>query len=187
MWKWFASAMNRGSIAILSNTGLIKQVYLPKFVFPGAALLTSTVKFLFIFVLLLIFLCFYGLSPNTAWLALPAILTTQFLFNMACCTLASIVVPFFPDIKILIDNGMMVLFFMSGIFFSATTIPENLRGCFMLNPMFALIESYRSILLQGRWPSWNTLLLILLSSIVCILLALLLMRKLDRLFPKVLP
>jgi lipopolysaccharide transport system permease protein len=185
-WKWFASTLRQGANTILGNTNLIRQVKLPKLVLPGTVILINTIKFSFVFILLLMFLQVYGLRPNTAWWALPAILVTQFLFNAACATLASAMVPFLPDIMLLIENGMLLLFFVSGVFFNVGNIPEKMRSYFMLNPVAFILESYRGILLQGRWPGWVALILIALLSLAGILLAQLLMSRYDRLYPKVL-
>ncbi len=157
VWKWFDSTVRSGANAISSNAGLMRQVYLPKFVFPSIVILVNTVKFLVVMGLLLLFLQVYGLPIFTSWLALPLLFATQMLLIAAVTLLAAAVIPFLPDLKLLIDNGLTLLFFLSGVFFGLDTIPEGLRPYFSLNPMATLIDGYRKVLLHGLWPDWHSL------------------------------
>lgn len=185
VWKWFASTVVQGSNAILANTTLIQRVYVQKFIFPGTFVLTNTVRFFFVFVLFVIFLYIYGISPAISWLALPAILITQFLFITACSGLLSAVVPFFPDLKLLIEKFLMMGFFMSGVFFDIARMPEAYQKYLYMNPMAALIGVYRNVMLQGMGADWKVLGLIAMVSILGIVLAQTLMSRFDRLYPKV--
>ena len=185
VWKWFASTVVQGANAILASMTLIQRVYVEKFIFPGTFLLTNTVRFLFVFVLLVIFIVVYGHSPTMAWVCIPVILLTQFLFNAACSGLLAAVVPFFPDLKVLLEKALMLGFFVSGIFFDITRIPEPYRGYFMMNPMAILIEQYRNVMLQGMWVNWKAMGFIAMISFAGIVLAQFLMTRFDRHYPKV--
>jgi len=185
VWKWFASTVVQGSNAILASTTLIQRVYVQKFIFPGTFVLTNTVRFFFVFIMFVIFLIVYGISPTAAWLEIPAILMTQFLFTAACSGLLAAVVPFFPDLKLVIEKVLMLGFFMSGIFFDITQIPEVYQKYLLMNPMAALIDAYRSVMLQGTGANWKALGLIAAVSVLGIVLAQAMMNRFDRKYPKV--
>lgn len=186
VWKWFDSTVRSGANAISSNAHLMRQVYLPKFVFPSIVVLVNTVKFLVVMGLLVLFLQVYGLPIFTSWLALPLLFATQMLLIAAVTLLAAAVVPFLPDLKLLIDNGLTLLFFLSGVFFGLDTIPEGLQPYFSLNPMATLIDGYRKVLLHGLWPDWHSLATVALGSLLGIWLAQRLLIRFDRSYPKVL-
>ena len=59
-WRWFATAVNHGASSIVLAKSLMLQVDLPKLVFPIVSVLTDSVKFLVVFVVLLMFLWLYG-------------------------------------------------------------------------------------------------------------------------------
>ena len=52
LWQWMKSCITHGGYAIWSNLPMVRQVPLPPLVFPLVAMLSDTVKFCFIFVLL---------------------------------------------------------------------------------------------------------------------------------------
>jgi lipopolysaccharide transport system permease protein len=185
-WKWFDGSVRQGCNAILVNAGLIRQVYLPKYILPATTILVITVKFAVVFALLLLFLVVYGFEPGWSWLTLPAVLLTQLAFISGCTLLAAAVVPFVPDLKVLIDNGLMLLFFLSGVFFDLNSAGEEIRLFLELNPMAVLIIEYRQVLMHGQMPSLPALGVIVGVSLLLAGGGLYLLKRLDRRYPKVL-
>lgn len=185
-WKWFASTVTSAANAIPANGGLMQQVYLPKHIFPTIVLLVNTVKFLVVMGLLLVFLMSYGHTPSYAWLGLPALVLVQCLFIAAVAGLVSSIVPFVPDFKLLLDNVMMLLFFVSGVFFDIGSVPGYLQFLLNLNPMAGIIDGYRTILMQGLWPNGLYLASVLVVSLLGITLAGRILARYDRIYPKVL-
>ncbi len=185
VWRWFGASVGRGANAIPANARLMLQVYLPKYLFPAIVLVTNTLKFLIVFGLLLLYLATVEGAWGWSWAALPVLLAIQFLLIMACASLLSVVVPFLPDLKILIDNGLTLMFFMSGIFYDLARLPEQIRFYFYFNPMWTLHEAYRDVLIQGVWPNWQALAAILVVSLLGIAAALYLLARYDRLYAKV--
>lgn len=184
-WKWFSSTINSSTTAITRNMPLIYQVYLPKIVFPLVAILTSSFKFLIVFVMLLLFLLVTGAPVSTVWLVdLPLLLVFQVLFMLGIGMVLSAVDPFLPDIKFLVDNGMLMLFFLSGIFFRFDSVPESIRPYFDLNPMGVLIHSYREVLLYGKHADWGGLWAIAIFTLCALLLGSYLLAKFDRKYAK---
>lgn len=186
VWKWFASSVQQTANSILVNIRLIQRVYVKKIVFPGTTLVTNTIRFLFVFLILVVFISFSGTPPTVAWFGLPVVLIAQFLFNAACGGVAAIFVPFVPDLRMLIEKLLMMGFFLSGIFFNISQISDKHQKYFLLNPMMVLIEEYRNILLKGNWPNWQRLGIIILVSIIGCFVAYVGMERYDRQYPKVL-
>lgn len=186
IWKWFGSTVMSSSNAIAANAGLMQLVYLPKYLFPATVIVVNSLKFALIFGLLFLFLLFYGYKPSGPWLSLPLLIGIQFLLIAAVSGLVSAVVPFVPDLRLILENVLILVFFLSGIFFDIDSAPANLQLYLKINPMAGLIDSYRSVLLEGAWPNASVLAIILASSIVGIWIASRVLRHYDRIYPKVL-
>jgi len=184
VWKWFESTVRVGANAIFSNAGLMQQVYLPKIIFPTITILQNTLKFLVVFALLLIFLQIYGLGLNVTYLGLPALILVQLLVIAACTYLLAAIVPFIPDISQFIGNALVLLMFLSGIFFPGDNIPPAYQPYFYLNPVATLVESYRDILMFSQWPDWKALGWASLASVGGIWAGHWLMLKFDRVYPR---
>jgi lipopolysaccharide transport system permease protein len=185
VWKWFDSAIRGGSHAISANNGLFQQVYVPKYVFPLISVIGSTARFVPVFLVFVLFLLVYGVSIKVTWLAAPVVMFTEFCLLTALAMMVGAVTPFLPDLRVIIENGMMLLFFLSGVFFDINTVAsERVRSYLFLNPMAVVIDEYRNLLLRGLWPNWKKLLLVLGLSIFVGCMALWLIRFFDRRYGK---
>ena len=184
-WRWFDNTIKLGANSLVWNEGLMRQVYVPKIVFPTVTVVTNTVKFLFALATLLVFLLLYGIDPGSTWLLLPVLLAVQLFLILTSAWFISAVVPFLPDLRVIIDSGLLLLFFMSGIFFSLDSIPDPVGTYLRLNPMAILIESYRQILIQGVLPDWGMLGFVVAFSVIILLVSVRLHARYDRQFPKI--
>ncbi len=185
VWKWFDSGIKGGSHTISSHHELLQQVYVPKFIFPIIAVLGSTARFIPVFLVFTVFLLLYGISANYSWLAIPLIIFVQFFLIIAAAMLVGAITPFLPDLRVAIDNVMMLLFFLSGIFFNINEVHEPVKSYLLLNPMARLIAEYRNVMIRGVWPNFENLILIFFISIATIVLALILLKRMDQRYGKV--
>lgn len=184
-WKWFHATVNTGASSLIAGAGLMNQVYLPKIVFPLTNIAVNAFKFLFILILLLVFLQFTDNKPSWPWVLLPILVLVQLLLITAITCLLAAIMPFFPDLKVILNNILMMLFFLSGIFFDINTLPASIQKYLILNPMAAIITNYRFLLLNGVPPDWQQLFMIILFSCMILLLAIWLFRRYDCLYPKI--
>jgi len=113
-------------------------------------------------------------------------LLLQLFMMLAIGGVLAALVPFLPDLKLVIDNGMMLLFFLSGIFFDISGVSPEMKSYLYLNPMAGLIEAYRDVLLEGMWPDWILLSKIFIASCVMFVVGWSLLKKYDRVYAKVL-
>ena len=165
IYRWFDTNVRSAMESIAKNANLMQQLYVPKYAFPLAATVASTIKFLLVLGLLAVFLVSQGHHPNIAWLAIPALIGIEFLFSLFVGTATALVIPFLPDLRILISNGLMLLLFLSGVFYDGASIPEPWQTYFFLNPLAVLIQAFRHVRIDGQWPHWGALLIILAVSL----------------------
>jgi lipopolysaccharide transport system permease protein len=184
-WKWFASSVQNASTSITRSMALIYQVYLPKVVFPIIAILGSTKRFIFVFIILLSFLLLSGLPVTSAWFVdLPILVLVHFFLILGVGMTLAAIVPFVPDLKFIIDNGLLLLFFMSGIFFRFDAIPVSLLPYFKINPMAVIIHGYREILINGHHIQWLTMLPTLVICLFFLTTGWTLLYRWDRIYAK---
>lgn len=186
VWKWFASAVYRGAVCIEGEGSIIQQIYVPKFVFLGSSIISGFYQFLIVFILLLLFLLVFGLPLTLSWGWLPVVIGIQFLLIASIAAVFSVFVPFAQDLKIVLSNGLTLLFFISGIFFDISTADAPYQDILYLNPMASVIDAYRAILLDAVAPDLTALMIVGGISIILLAISVALMNKWDRVYPKVL-
>lgn len=177
-WLWFSRSVNNSSRSIVQGQGLISQTYLPKPFFPLVVIGQDLVKQQVVFLLLFGFLLYFGYMPSVEWLWLIPIVITQLMLIIAVAFLVSFIVPFARDIQYLINAGLMMMMFGSGVFYSYENVllPEH-REIFLMNPMANLIVSYRSVLMDGTTPRVESLIVIASVSLIFIFLMSMAMKR----------
>jgi lipopolysaccharide transport system permease protein len=183
-WKWFAASISQSSGVVLIQINLLRQVKIPAWLFPIIKVSASFFKFIIIFILLLIMLWSTGFLPTFTTLYIFEIIVLQYLLITGIVLTLSAIVPFIPDIKNIVDNLMMGMFFLSGIFFSINDMPENFRDILYLNPMVHIIENARLILINDLAPNHSHLLYVLAIALAFIVIGLVLFRKFQNKFVK---
>ncbi|MDJ0655477.1 MAG: ABC transporter permease [Xanthomonadales bacterium] len=183
-WRWFQQSIQSAANSIIANRAVMQLVYVPKILFPVCSLMATAFKYLVILVLLLIYLWSSSLLPSAAYLYLPLLMGTQMLLILSLALFAAAVVPLIPDLLFLIQHGLRMMFFVSGIFFAGAQLAPEHQEIFYLNPMARIIEGYRDVMLDASAPELAPLLMISAVSAVAAALGILLLVRMDRSFPK---
>lgn len=177
---WFSKSVTGSSDSIFGGRGLINQISIPKPFFPLLTVCEGAVKEIFVFALLLLFLLLYGTQPTLYWLLIVPVALVQLLLIITCALASAAITPFLPDFRYVVATGMTMLMFGSGIFYSYTDlVSEAHRELFLLNPMAALIECYRAILMRAEPPLWGHLGAIALLSVAAAVALLRFYRRFD--------
>ena len=187
-FQWFQSSIQESAATIHNAGSLIKRIRVNKTIFPVSKVLHGLWRFTFTFVVYsLIVLFFFDQNFTSAALAAPVVALVQLTVVTGLSLILASLYPFFPDMKHLIQPFLRALLFLSGVFFAADKVPDELRFYFFLNPMAGLIEGYRDTLLRGVYPNIPYLAIIFLVGIGLIAIGLLLIRKFDSEYAKVIP
>ncbi len=184
-WKWFQSTVNTGANSLIANIGVMNQVYISKIVFPLTYVAINTFKFLIVLLLFITFTQFRAIDVSMVWGYLPLLVFVQLILIIAVTCFLAAIMPFFPDLRFILDNILILIFFLSGIFFNIKNLPQHLQKYLQLNPMADLIIMYRNLITQGIPPDWQQVYIITLSSIALLLLSILLLNRFDRIYPKI--
>ncbi|GBL57597.1 lipopolysaccharide transport system permease protein [Pseudomonas citronellolis] len=184
VWKWFDGSVRLASNALSANAGIIQQIYVPKYVFALIPILSNTFKFLIILGLLIVALLASGHVPSVHWLGLLPVMLVQLFLIVSIGFLLAAILPLAPDLKQVVDNVLMLMMFLSGVFFSVDHLPEKMKLFFNLNPMAPVITAYRDMLLHNAWPSWASLAYVILVSLPIFAVACGLLHYYDRKYAK---
>lgn len=183
--KWTISCIVDSTTAISSKGGIIQQVYVPKFIFILVRLGINTLKFFIGSVMLFFFLFFYGVSFSSYMLFYPVLMLIHMLFLVSIMILMAHIGVFFRDIKNMMQYGTRMLFYLSPVLYSISSVPINLQSLLYINPLTSVIISYRNILLYGQQPTWSYLAVIFVVSMVLLYIGLKLIHTYEKKYAKV--
>ena len=183
-WQWFQSTVVQCADTLTANRGLINQVYVPKYLFQAVVMLKNTAKFGVVLAVLVLFLLAYGIRPSLTWLAAPVVLAVGGVLIAGVSLLVASITPFVPDLRIVLDNGMRALLFLSGIFYDINSFETPYRIVFQLNPLALLIDNLRAVLLRNLSADWWQIAAVLGFSLIAGITGLAIMRANESRYAK---
>ena len=152
VWNFTASALRFAVTSLTANTNLVTKVYFPREIFPFAAVAVSLVDSAVAATVLVAMMVFYGIAPSGAIFLLPVVIVVQAMFTAALALLLSMANLFYRDVKYLFDVVLMVWMFGSAVVYPVDAVGGWAGVLLRANPMTAIVEAYRSILLYGTAP-----------------------------------
>lgn len=168
-WTWFQTSWVAATTTIVENRNLIKRPGFPAAILPVVTITANLIHFLIALPLLLIVVLVEGAPLRaTLWL-LPLLIAMQFVLTLGLAYVTAALHVVFRDTQHLVTVFVLLLFYLTPIFYAVETIPARLRPIFALNPLLHIIDGYRALLVRGEWPAPLPWLLVLAGSLAGLL------------------
>lgn len=158
VWQWLQKSTLQATGTIIGNRALIRQPGFPVSVLPVAVAVTGLIHFVLALPVLLGFLVVDRANLGIALVWLPLLMAIQLGVVVAASYLLAGLNVAFRDTQHILTSLLQVLFYLTPVFYSIERIPAEYRDLYALNPMVPLLTGYRQILIEGRPPSWESLL-----------------------------
>lgn len=179
-WNFINSSAISGSIAIISNEGYIKKIYLPKVIFPLNAVLTEFINSFFNLISLYILGIFLHIEISLSILILPYAFLTMFVFCLGMAMVFSILTVYFRDLHHIIQISFSALFYLCPIIYPVERFPEKYRFIFDYNPFNYYITMFRDAIYYNRWSEPHVLQLSALFAVLSLLMGLFLFHREEK-------
>lgn len=166
-WIAFSEGVQRASTALTENINLVKRVVFPIEALPVNLALSAIAQQLFGTIVLVVVAAIFERSPSLTMLYLPLLLIPQFLVTVGLGWLAASFGVFIRDTQQFIQLLLMAWMYLTPIIYPENMITAQYRWLVNLNPLAALIRSYRRILLESAPPDWHGLVFTLLFASGC--------------------
>ena len=151
LYSYFSTGTKQALKSIRRNGGMIRKVYVPKYMYPLAASLSSYVTFLLSIIVLVIVAAVQGIRPT--WYLAGALvpLSTVFLMVTAIGFLLATLDVFFRDLEYIWNVTTMLIMYMSAIFYEADSLLDSKYGFLIkYNPLYSVITNFRNTVVYGK-------------------------------------
>jgi lipopolysaccharide transport system permease protein len=183
-YRFFANASNGAASAVNDNVQLVKKVAFPRIFLP-LSVVFSHVRHFFIELVLVaaLFLYFPDAFHATPWLLLlPVVFAVQLTFTIGVALVVAALNVRYRDTQYILSSSLMVLYWLTPIFYNFTLVPPQFGRVLMWNPMVGVVEAYRSILLHGTRPSLTLFGSAGIGALVALGIGLLVFRRFQNVF-----
>jgi lipopolysaccharide transport system permease protein len=93
-------------------------------------------------------------SQGLAWTVVltPLVVLVQFVLMAGLAWIAAAISVFFRDIPNLVAVALMLLFYLTPVFYEVRNLPPELERLLHINPLTTVVETYRAVLLGQDAP-----------------------------------
>lgn len=155
IWSYFATSLTSTAESVVSQSNLFTKIYFPRLILPMSAMGVATVDFAIQFLVLLIAMFYYGVSPTVAILTLPVWVAAAALTSLAIGVWLTALNVRFRDVKHIVPFFVQSLLYLTPVIYPASIVPERWQWVVNLNPMFSIVQGFRWSLLGTEPPQWG--------------------------------
>jgi len=177
-WAFIIGAVRLAANSLVANAPLLTKVYVPRLLFPLAAVLSQVVDLLIALIPVTILVVLVGATPSVHLLWVPVLLVILICLPTAFGIMASAAAVFFRDVKYLVEIILMFAIFFTPVLYEVSALGE-FQSVMMLNPVAPLLEGLTDVVMYQRPPSVVWILYSAGCAVLSLLLALHLFRKAE--------
>lgn len=177
LWGLFSEIVVNAQNIFLDNAALLKKINFPRLCLPIILIFSALINFAIIFGLFILFLLITGNFPGWVLLSALPLVFLLVTFSIGLGISLGVLNVFFRDVGQFFIIFINFWFWLTPIVYSLDILPEFSRQMIRLNPMTPFVEAFQQVILNHHFPRWETLLPIIVLSIILCILGVSLFRK----------
>lgn len=177
IYDFFSQATNQCMISITSKSSLIKKIYIPQYIYPLSRIISTFVIFLISLVPLFVVMIITGVKLRFINLFMVYPLITLFFISLGIGMILATINVFFRDMQHIYSVILMLIMYMSAIFYSVDIVSPIFELIMQLNPIFPVISVFRDCILYGSITSNTSVVLCLVYSIFYMIIGFIVFNK----------
>ena len=156
VYSYYSGATKSASLSLWRNRGMIRKVYVPKYLYPMAECIFQFIIFcVSLLVVALVMLYCRRMPTVLIWQVIPALLLL-FGVTVGSGLVLSTLHVFFKDIQYLWNVVLMLIMYLCAIFYYPTKILKSSWGFILrLNPLYCIIDIFRGGIMGYQAARWD--------------------------------
>jgi lipopolysaccharide transport system permease protein len=153
-WFFFSNTISNAVSSLRNNAHLIPKVYFPREILPLGAVLLGFLDLALYLVLVFAAMAYYRVGGGVKMLMAIPVLAGLGTLTLGIGLLASRFALFQREVQLLVPLALQFTMYTVPIFYRVEIVPTRYREIYLLNPVAALIDALRRVLVYGLWPRW---------------------------------
>jgi lipopolysaccharide transport system permease protein len=176
-WGLFSEIVSRAQNVFLEHANLIKKINFPRICLPVIVVLNAGVNFAIIFGLFVLFMLVSGTFPGPRFIAIFPVLAIEIVFSIGLGIIVGVLNVFFRDVGQFFGVLLQFWFWFTPVVYAESILPAWVQPYLRWNPMAPLVTAYHDILVNGRYPAWDSLIMPAALALLLCALGMRLFRK----------
>jgi len=178
-WTYMSQSMSMSSQSLITGAGMLGKVYFPRLAFPITPILAKMVDFGISILIVLGVMLYYRVLPTWNLLLFPLFVVLMMSIPLGIGLWLSSLAIRFRDVKHTMPFLVRMLIYTGPIVYSSSSIPEEYRFIYSLNPIVAVIEGFRACFLGIQVP-WNYIWPGIMTALILIISGAFYFRRMER-------
>lgn len=153
--SYYKEATTGGMTSLLSNASIISKINVPKYLFLLSKNVSALLNFGLTLIVFFVFCIFDKIHFGWHFFALVYPTICLIFLNIGVGMILSALYVFFRDMTYLYSVFLMLLTYVSAIFYSVDRFTPEQQQLFLFNPVYVVIKYFRTVTIDGVIPSFN--------------------------------
>lgn len=188
-FNYFSQSLSGASGSLVGSASLLSKVYFPRILIPISPVLSKLVDFAIAFMILIVMMIFYGISPTWNIVYLPLLMIMMIMTALGVGMWLSSLAIQYRDVKFAIGFITTLLMYTAPVVFPASLILEKYGYstylAYGIYPMVGVIEGFRASLLGFRPMPWDLISIGAVSALLLFLTGIFYFKRTERVFADV--
>ena len=180
-WTLFQTSVSMSGISLVGQAHLLTKIYMPRLFIPASNIGTCLIDFALSFGVYMVLMISYRQLPGMMVLLLPVLLLLTVMTALGVGFLLSSLTVTYRDFRHVLPFMLQTWMFLTPVVYPVDKIPERFRFIMAFNPMYGIVEGFRSALLN-RPMDWRALGIAAAAAALLFVFGMLVFRRMERRF-----
>jgi len=184
-WFFFSNSVASGTLSLIAYRNIVTKTYFPREIVPLAQVCSRFIDFFAAAALYALLMAYYRVPLGPWALMAPLFFGMLVLFTVGFTLATSAVNVFYRDVNPVVQIVLQLWLYLTPVAYPLSKVPAGFRPLFVLNPLSAIVEGFRSSLVFGRAPEWPLVATAAVMTAGLFAAAFLMFKRMDKYFADV--
>lgn len=176
-WTLFTDTVSRCLNIFIENGNRMKKMLFPRICLPLIVSGSVMLNCFLLFICIVVIFSVLGNPPNLMYCWLPILFAITLGFGLGLGLMLGILNVFLRDLAQIVPIALQFGFWFTPIVYFPEHIPPAFQHLVVYNPMFHLVKGFQDIIMYGRAPQWDGIMVVGACSLLLLGGSLFLFRK----------
>jgi len=187
VWTYFASCLNQSGRTFVANAQIFGKVYFPRVTVPISIAITAVFQFIIQFMIFLGFFIYFwyigtDIKPSIYVFTLPLIVLHMAILSVGIGLIISAATAKYRDLTFALGFLIQLWMYMTPVVYPLSEVPDKFKIFILINPMTAVVESFRGVFLGVSSLTLQELLLSIILTILFFIVGIIVFSRVEKTF-----
>jgi len=183
-WFFFSNSVASGTLSLITYRNIVTKTYFPREIVPLAQVCSRCIDFFAAAALYTVLMIYYRIGLGPWALLAPAFLVLLILFTVGFTLATSALNVFYRDVNPVVQIALQLWLYLTPVAYPLSAT-GRFRPLFVINPLSAIVEGFRSSIVFGRAPDWTLVGVSCAMTLTMFAAAFVMFKRMDKYFADV--